>query len=83
MGICSSCLNSDRHKHSHADESDALLNDGQPQYGTSVDQDLHVNGERAFAQQEPDPETLRREREEMERICVGLSGYVSCRKAAW
>ena len=76
MGACSSCLNPDRHKSTQPgrDEEEALLDDhGHSQYGSvsAGDGALATAAERARArarESEPAPETLRREREEMERI---------------
>ena len=84
MGICSSCFSSDRHAPAHSDdnESDPLLTSGQPRYGTgSGDRASNAGSEGAHTQHGPDPETLRREREEMERICARLAGSVEALKS--
>lgn len=76
MGICSSCLSTNRHAQNHSnDETDPLITDGQTRYGTgSGDRGSNAGSERGRAPRDPDPEVLRREREEMERICARLAG---------
>jgi hypothetical protein len=67
MGICSSCLGG----RSDEDQSDAsqLLGDSyQPQYGTLDARPQHPP--------QPDPEEIRREREELEQICADTSSQL-------
>ncbi|KAI5272977.1 hypothetical protein E4T47_03768 [Aureobasidium subglaciale] len=66
MGICSSCLGSNRRASREASETEGLLYEDatQPQYGTVT---------AGATLPEPDPEELRREREILERICAQTS----------
>ncbi|KAG9199436.1 hypothetical protein G6514_008501 [Epicoccum nigrum] len=67
MGICSSCLGG----RADEDQSDAsqLLADGyQPQYGTLEARPQHPP--------QPDPEEIRRAREELEQICADTSSQL-------
>jgi hypothetical protein len=62
MGICSSCLGGRRTSESdHSDASHLLGDQYQPNYGTA-------NSTHNAPQ--PDPEELRRQRENLERICA-------------
>ncbi|KAI5212001.1 hypothetical protein E4T42_02575 [Aureobasidium subglaciale] len=70
MGICSSCLGSNRRASREASETEGLLYEDatQPQYGTVT---------AGATLPEPDPEELRREREILERICAQTSKCAS------
>jgi len=70
MGICASCLGQRRKSSTEPSEAEGLLYDdalAQSQYGTVA------GGRGAPHVPEPDPEELRREREELERICAETS----------
>ncbi|KAE8827262.1 hypothetical protein PTNB73_09016 [Pyrenophora teres f. teres] len=61
MGICSSCLGGRTSESDQSDTSHLLGDQYQPNYGTSSS---------AHNVPQPDPEELRRQRENLERICA-------------
>ncbi|KAF2624581.1 hypothetical protein BU25DRAFT_461102 [Macroventuria anomochaeta] len=67
MGICSSCLGG-RADEDQSDASQLLGDNYQPQYGTLDPRPQH--------QPQPNPEEIRREREELEQICADTSSQL-------